>query len=189
MEIFQYLRSFIETHGYPPTVREIGADFGMKSPSTIYFHLKKLAEAGLIDMPPGKTRAITLLQDPVPSRDQIPVVDHVTADSPVPTEETMEDYVAFHGTGRREEYFALRVQGDAMKGAGILPGDLVVVHRQEDAENGQLVVVLVEGEAAVRTLSIKNRHIWLLPANPAYPPIDGTDLPIVGRVEQLIRRY
>jgi repressor LexA len=189
MEIFHYLRSFIDSHGYPPTVREIGSDFGMKSPSTIYFHLKKLAEAGLIDMPPGKTRAITLLQDPDPHRNQIPVLGDVTVSDPILAEDNIVDYIPYHGPGEAEDHFALRVQGDSMRGAGILPGDLVVVHCQQEAESGQVVVALLEDGTTVKTLSINDGKVWLLPQNPAFHPIDGTNARIVGQVIQLVRQY
>ncbi|MBQ1620167.1 MAG: transcriptional repressor LexA, partial [Oscillospiraceae bacterium] len=87
------------------------------------------------------------------------------------------------------EYFALRVRGESMLGLGILPGDLVVVHRQQVAHNGEIVVALLEDEATVKTFSRKDGKIWLLPANPDYQPIDGTDCTILGRVVAVVRQY
>ena len=196
-QIYDYIVSFSGLHGYPPSVREIGAAMGLKSPSTVHFHLKGLEEAGMIVKAEGKTRAITL--PAAPNRavaeesnaraDRIPVVGSVAAGSPILAEECIEDYLTFDTQGLSGEHFALKVRGESMVGAGILPNDLVVVHRQQEAHSGEIVVALFEDEATVKTLRRRDGHVWLMPENPAYDPIDGTHAQIVGKVVAVVRRY
>ena len=186
--IYEYIASCIREQGYPPSVREIGEAVGLKSPSTVHFHLKHLEEAGVIEKGAGKGRAITLTAPAVPE-DKIPIVGNVAAGSPILAEECIEDYLTFDTGGRQNEYFALRVRGESMLGAGILPGDLVVVHRQQTANNGEIVVAMIEDEATVKRLSRRNGHTWLLPENDAYSPIDGTYAQILGKVAAVVRRY
>ncbi|MDD5930964.1 MAG: transcriptional repressor LexA [Oscillospiraceae bacterium] len=187
-KIYEYISSCIKNQGYPPSVREIGDAVGLKSPSTVHFHLKRLEELGVIVKGSGKGRAITLAEPPVPE-DQVPIVGNVAAGSPILAEECIEDYLTFDTGGRQNEYFALRVRGESMLGAGILPGDLVVVHRQQTASNGEIVVAMIEDEATVKRLSRRNGHTWLLPENDAYSPIDGTYAQILGKVAAVVRRY
>lgn len=186
--IYDFLVSYIQSRGYPPSVREIGEAVGLKSPSTVHFHLKHLEEAGVIEKGAGKGRAISLTAPPVPE-DKVPIVGNVAAGSPILAEECIEDYLTFDTGGRSGEYFALRVRGESMLNAGILPGDLVVVRRQETANNGEIVVAMIEDEATVKRLSRKNGHTWLLPENDAYSPIDGTYAQILGKVAAVVRRY
>ena len=186
--IYDFLASYIQSRGYPPSVREIGEAVGLKSPSTVHFHLKHLEEAGVIEKGAGKGRAITLTAPPIPE-DKVPIVGNVAAGSPILAQECIEDYLTFDTGGRTGEYFALRVRGESMLNAGILPGDLVVVRRQETADNGEIVVAMIEDEATVKRLSRKNGRIWLLPENDAYSPIDGTYAQILGRVAAVVRRY
>lgn len=197
-EIYDFILAFSSNHGYPPSVREIAAAVHLKSPSTVHFHLKGLEEAGVILKAEGKTRAITVSPD-APGRpvaeeldgreDRVPVVGSVAAGSPILAEECIEDYLTFDTGGTEGEHFALRVRGESMLQAGILPGDLVVVHRQQDFHNGEIVVALFEDEATVKTLSRKNGHTWLLPENPDYEPIDGDGAELIGRVVAVVRRY
>lgn len=189
--IYDFIRTSIQQVGYPPTLREIGQEIGVRSPSTVKYHLNNLRDAGVLRWEEGKTRSITLADLPteVPGPDQVPVVGHVAAGSPIWAEECVEEYVAYHTGPHPEEYFALRVRGESMLGVGIYPDDLVVVHRQEDAVNGEIVVALFEDEATVKTLSRKDGKVWLLPANPDYTPIDGTHAHLIGKVVALIRRY
>ena len=189
-QIYDFIVSFSNQNGYPPSVREIGEHVGLKSPSTVHFHLKGLEEAGLIAKAEGKTRAITVTGPHAePERDQIPVVGNVAAGSPILAQEQVEDYLTFETGDKVGEYFALRVRGESMKYAGILPGDLVVVHQQPDARNGEIVVALFEDEATVKTLRRKDGHTWLLPENPDYEPIDGDGCAILGKVTAVVRRY
>lgn len=186
-KIYAYIADCIRQQGYPPSVREIGEAVGLKSPSTVHFHLKHLEQAGVIEKGAGKGRAITLTSPPV--EDRVPIVGNVAAGSPILAEECIEDYLTFDTGGRTGEYFALRVRGESMLGAGILPGDLVVVRRQPTANNGEIVVALLEDEATVKRFSQKNGRIWLLPENEAYSPIDGTYAQILGKVAAVVRRY
>ncbi len=188
-QIYDYIAAFSSEHGYPPSVREIGAAVGLKSPSTVHFHLKGLEEAGVITKAEGKTRAITLAEERSTHKDQIPILGNVAAGSPILAQECVEDYLTFSTQGLEGEHFALRVRGESMLNAGILPGDLVVVHQQQDAHSGEIVVALFEDEATVKTLSRKDGHTWLLPENPDYQPIDGDRAEIIGRVVAVVRRY
>ena len=196
-KIYDFIQSFTAEHGYPPSVREIGAAMGLKSPSTVHFHLKGLEEAGMIIKAEGKTRAITLPAAPRRTvaeesgarTDRIPVVGNVAAGSPILAEECIEDYLTFDTQGLSGEHFALKVRGESMMGAGILPDDLVVVHRQQEVHSGEIVVALFEDEATVKTYRRKDGHVWLMPANDDYTPIDGDRAEILGKVVAVVRRY
>lgn len=186
--IYDYIAACIQEQGYAPSVREIGEAVGLKSPSTVHFHLKHLEEAGVIAKGAGKGRAIALTEQAQPE-DRIPIVGSVAAGSPILAEECIEDYLTFDTGGHGDEYFALRVRGESMLNAGILPGDLVVVRRQQTADNGEIVVALLEDEATVKRLSRRNGEIWLLPENEDYSPIDGTYATIMGKVTAVVRWY
>ena len=187
-KIYDYIVSCVRDQGYPPSVREIGEAVGLKSPSTVHFHLKHLEEAGVIEKREGKGRAIALTSPP-PAEDRVPVVGNVAAGSPILAEECIEDYLTFDTGGRSGEYFALRVRGESMLNAGILPGDLVVVHCQPTANSGEIVVAMIDEEATVKRLSLKHGEVWLLPENDDYSPIDGTYAQILGKVAAVVRRY
>lgn len=188
-KIFDYLVAQIQKQGYPPSVREIGAAVGLRSPSTVHFHLKRLEEAGFISKSAGKGRAITVLKNSEPAQNRVPIVGRVAAGTPILAEECIEDYLTFDTSGQGGELFALRVQGNSMQNAGILPGDLVIVHCQACAENGEIVVAMIQDEATVKRLSLRGGQIWLLPENDDYSPIDGTNAQILGRVTAVVRRY
>lgn len=196
-QIYDFILDFTAQHGYPPSVREIGSAMGLKSPSTVHFHMKGLEEAGVIVKAEGKTRAISLpgvslgpvAEEEDPHANQIPVVGSVAAGSPILAQECIEDYLTFDTQGLSGEHFALRVRGESMLNAGILPGDLVVVHRQQEAHNGEIVVALFEDEATVKTYQYRDGHVWLLPENPDYEPIDGSRAEIIGKVVAVVRRY
>ena len=200
--VYDFVVKTIEEQGYPPSVREIGDALGLKSPSTVHFHLKHLEELGYIEKGAGKGRAIALKrEEPVaaPTTDwqeettaevnRVPIVGNVAAGSPILAQECIEDYLTFDTGGRSGEYFALRVRGESMLGVGILPDDLVVVRRQQTAVNGEIVVALIGEEATVKTFSKKNGEIWLLPANPDYSPIDGRECEVLGKVVAVVRQY
>ena len=203
--VYDYIEESIALHGYAPSVREIGEALGLKSPSTVHFHIKHLQEMGLIEKSAGKGRAITLKKQPQEApaalarpeeaadelslRRRVPIVGNVAAGSPILAQECIEDYLTFDTGGHDDEYFALRVRGESMLGVGILPDDLVVVHRQSIAQNGQIVVALIGDEATVKTLKRKGSEVWLLPANPDYQPIDGRESTILGRVVAVVRQY
>lgn len=187
-KIYDYIASCIREQGYPPSVREIGEAVGLKSPSTVHFHLKHLEEAGVIEKGAGKGRAIALTE-PEPLKNQVPIVGNVAAGSPILAQECIEDYLTFDTDGPNNEYFALRVRGESMLNAGILPGDLVVVHQQQEAHNGEIIVALIEDEATVKRLRRKDGQVWLMPENDAYSPIDGRNASILGKVSAVIRTY
>ena len=156
--------------------------------------MKKLEAEGHILKADGKTRAISLPRQAVaeeldPMADRVPLVGTVAAGSPILAEENVEEYLKFDTQGRTGEHFALKVRGESMLNAGILPGDLVVVHRQQEVRNGEIVVALFEDEATVKTYQRKNGQVWLLPENPEYEPIDGTYAEIIGKVVAVVRRY
>lgn len=216
-KIYDYLVTCIREQGYPPSVREIGEAVGLKSPSTVHFHLKHLEEAGVIEKGAGKGRAIALTHPPAPTLPsagsalpataairsapvsfsrgkeflayQVPIVGNVAAGAPILARECIEDYLTFDTGGRGGEFFALRVRGESMIDAGILDGDLVVVRQQSTANNGEIVVAMIDDEATVKRFSRRGGHIWLLPENAAYSPIDGTYAQILGIVAAVVRRY
>ena len=208
-KVYDYLVSFITDRGYPPSVREIGEALDLRSPSTVHFHLKHLAELGYIEKDAGKGRAIALAKtaapavkaaepaapaapavQPVETRgNQIPVIGNVAAGSPILAQECVEDYLTFDTGGRDGEFFALRVRGYSMKDAGILPDDLVVVQQQTTAQNGEIVVALLGEEATVKRYKRKDGKVWLLPENEEFSPIDGTEAQIMGRVRAVVRQY
>lgn len=188
LRVYDYIRDFIATEGYPPTVREIGTGVGLNSPATVKHHLDKLVELGFITVAEGKTRAIALI-DQEKAENMVPLLGHVAAGAPILANEHIEDYIPFDTGGHNEEFFALRVRGESMLRAGILPDDCVVVHQQEQANNGEIVVALLEDEATVKTLSRRNGKTWLNPENDAYDPIDGTNARILGKVVAVIRYY
>ena len=206
--VYRYILVYIAEHGYAPSVRDICDAVGLKSPSTVHFHLKNLAELGYIEKGAFKGRAIVPVDRDAPKKaassarakvvafpaadapaKRVPIVGSVAAGSPILAQECIEDYLTFDAGGRDGEYFALRVRGESMLGLGILPGDLVVVHQQQTARNGEIVVALLEDEATVKTFSRKDGKIWLLPANPDYRPIDGTNCTIMGKVVAVVRQY
>lgn len=193
-EIYDFILQYTRQYGYPPSVREIGFAVNLKSPSTVHFHMKKLEAEGYIHKADGKTRAISLPHQAVAEeldgqRDQVPLVGSVAAGSPILAEENVEEYLTFDTGGRTGEHFALRVRGESMLYAGILPDDLVIVHRQENFRNGDIVVALFEDEATVKTYRMEQGHLWLMPENPEYEPIDGEGCALLGRVVAVLRRY
>ena len=184
--IYETIVRMIQEQGYAPSVREIGEAVGLKSPSTVHFHLKKLEETGLIEKGACKGRAIAVngIQE-----DRIPIVGHVAAGAPILAQECIEDYITFDTHGRAGEFFALRVRGYSMKNAGILPGDLVVVRCQPTASSGEIVAALLGEEATVKRLKLDRGQVWLMPENEDFEPIDGTEARILGKVTAVIRQY
>ena len=183
-QILNFLTQFMNEHGYAPTVREICNAVGLQSTATVHYHLNALRDAGLIEMDEMKKRAISL---PDAQRaDRIPVVGVVTAGVPILATEHIEGYIPWDG---ESGCFVLRVRGDSMIGAGILDGDKVVVRPQPDAENGEIVVALLDDSATVKRLKKTGRDVWLMPENPSYEPIPGNEAKILGRVKALIREY
>ena len=181
--IVDYVNQFIQENGYSPSVREIGEAVGLRSTASVSYHLQALQAKGLLQSPGAKGRKRALVTGARPG--QIPVVGVVTAGMPILAVENQEGTLPWNDPG----CFALRVRGDSMLGAGILPGDKVVVRPQTTADDGQIVVARLEDEATVKRLRRRNGEIWLLPENDAYPPIDGTHAEIIGVVKAVVREY
>lgn len=199
--ILEMIRREVAEKGYPPSLREIGEAVGLRSPSSIAHQLKVLESKGFVRRDPNRPRAIELRpttvqrwfdealgEMPLPEPIYVPVLGRIAAGSPVLAEQVVEDVFplpsALVGHG---ELFLLRVSGDSMTGAGIYDKDWVVVRRQPTAEPGAIVAALIDGEATVKTLLRRGRHVWLLPQNPAYPPIPGEEASILGQVTAVLR--
>jgi repressor LexA len=198
-EIWTFLTRYVDEHGYPPTVREIGEAVGLASPSTVHAHLANLERAGLIKRDPTKPRALELRRDPRPEPSRVddvhrlPLVGEIAAGGPLLAEQNVEDYLAVpEPLARGGEEFLLRVKGDSMVNAGILEGDLVVVHRQQSAQDGDIVVALagedeVADEATVKRFFKEDRRVRLQPENDALEPIYADHVQILGKVTGVFR--
>src|SRR5215218_10396025 len=185
-EIFDFVKRYVGDHGYPPTVRDIGKALGLTSSSTVHAHLANLERLGLLRRDPTKPRAIEVIGGKarqVLSPTELPVVGQVAAGQPVLAEENIEDYVPVPGiAGGDQGEFVLRVKGDSMKDVGILEGDHVIVHRQDTASDGEIVVALVGEEATVKRFFHEEDHVRLQPENEALEPIRTREVQLLGRV-------
>ena len=182
--IIDYVNQFIQENGYAPSIREIGEAVGLRSTASVSYHLRQLQAKGLLQTPgeKGRKRAISTGVRP----GQIPVIGLVTAGIPILAVENQEGTIPWEGD---PGCFALQVRGESMINAGILSGDLVVVRPQSTAMDGQIVVARIGDEATVKRLSRRNGQVWLLPENPEFEPIDGSDAELVGLVKAVIRMY
>jgi repressor LexA len=187
-QILQFINDFSAREGYPPSVREICAAVGLRSPSTVHTHIRTLAARGLLQKGDA-TKKRTLTVAGSESLQRVPIVGSVAAGAPILAEENVEGWLPMELSGGSGEHFALRVRGESMINAGILDGDLVVVRRQPTAENGEIVVALIGDEATCKRLRRADGRIWLLPENPAYQPIDGSEASVLGKVCAVVRRY
>ena len=210
-QIWNYLVDYVDGHGYPPTVREIGEEVGLASPSTVHAHLANLERAGLLRRDPTKPRALELIGrerrtaqpgtvqlEPqaapaaVASHDAVslPLLGEIAAGAPLLAEQNIEDYLAMPSSTKGD--FMLRVRGDSMIEAGILDGDLVIVQRTEDARNGEIVVALAgtdesSEEATVKTFYREGKRIRLQPENAALESIYADYVQVLGRVVGVFR--
>ncbi len=184
-EIYRYITEFINDKGYPPTVREICAELGIRSTSTVHRYLKELEAEGRISMGENQNRAITF-KDTAPAG-TIPVLGRVAAGSPILAEEEVEEYVPY--AGNTAGLFALRVRGESMIKCGILNDDIVVVRRTPEARNGEIVVALVEDSATVKRFYKEDGHFRLQPENDDYEPIIVDSVEILGKVISVLRSY
>jgi len=182
--IIDYVNQFVQENGYSPSVREIGAAVGLRSTASVSYHLQALQEKGLLQSPGAKGRKRAIVTTVRPG--QIPVVGVVTAGLPILAVENQEGTVSWDGD---PNCFALRVRGDSMINAAILPGDLVVVRPQQTADDGQIVVARIGDEATVKRLHRRNGQVWLMPENENYAPIDGSEAELIGLVKAVIREY
>jgi repressor LexA len=194
-EIFDFIKKYSAKYGYPPTVRDIGKAVGLASSSTVHAHLANLEKVGLLRRDPSKPRAIELLDkaaDAVKSvvaPSGLPLVGSVAAGQPILAEENIEDYVQVPDiAGGEDGEFVLRVRGESMKNAGILPGDFVVVRPQETATDGEIVVAMVGEEATVKTFYKEPDHVRLQPENETMEPIRSREVRVLGRVVGVFRK-
>ncbi|HEX5247464.1 MAG TPA: transcriptional repressor LexA [Gaiellaceae bacterium] len=192
-EIWTFLVDYVDRHGYPPTVREIGEAVGLASPSTVHAHLANLERAGLLRRDPTKPRALELMGREVQATatlPKLPLLGQIAAGSPLLADENVEGAIAVPETLRGD--FLLRVKGDSMIEAGILDGDIVVVQRAQDARNGEIVVALAgddesADEATVKTFYRERGRIRLQPENSALEPIYAPHVQILGKVVGVFR--
>ena len=195
-EIWDFLVDYVDQHGYPPTVREIGEAVGLASPSTVHAHLANLERAGLLRRDPTKPRALELVgrerrEAPAAPMAQLPLVGQIAAGGPLLADQNVEDHLAVPETLRGD--FLLRVKGDSMINAGILEGDIVVVQRSQEARNGEIVVALAgedesADEATVKRFFRESGRVRLQPENDAMEPIRTREANILGRVVGVFRR-
>jgi repressor LexA len=192
-EIWTFLVDYVDRHGYPPTVREIGEAVGLASPSTVHAHLANLERAGLLRRDPTKPRALELMGREIQAAatlPKLPLLGQIAAGSPLLADENVEDAIAVPETLRGD--FLLRVKGESMIEAGILDGDIVVVQRAQDARNGEIVVALAgddesADEATVKTFYRERGRIRLQPENSALEPIYPDYVQILGKVVGVFR--
>ena len=199
-EIWQFLVTYVDDHGYPPTVREIGEEVGLASPSTVHAHLANLERVGLIKRDPSKPRAIELtghrrvdasrIESDVP---RLPLLGRVAAGSPLLAEENVEDVVAIPESIGRGADFLLTIHGDSMIEAGILDGDTIVVQRSDDARNGDVVVALAGEDESADEATVKTFYresdgrIRLQPENASLEPIYADHVKVLGKVVGVFR--
>jgi repressor LexA len=194
-EIFDFIKKYTSERGYPPTVRDIGKAVNLASSSTVHAHLSNLEKIGLLRRDPSKPRAIELLDRAVDGVRQIvkpnglPLVGHVAAGQPIVAEENVEEYIDVpDAAGGQAGEYLLRIRGESMKDAGILEGDMVVVHQQDAAVDGDIVVALVGEEATVKRFFKESDHIRLQPENTAMEPIRSREVRVLGRVVGVLRK-
>ncbi|MBX7056530.1 MAG: transcriptional repressor LexA [Leptospirales bacterium] len=193
--ILEFIEVYIQEQGYPPTIREIGERFAITAKGA-YDHLKAIEKKGYIKCEKNRSRAIELLKKSNGAANMaggrivnIPLVGRVAAGRPILAEENIEEYIAFPRSmlPREEGVFALRVAGDSMKDAGIMDGDVALIHKQEAAGDGDIVVALIDDEATLKYFYREKKRIRLQPANKAYKPLFVTDATILGKLVGIYR--
>jgi repressor LexA len=198
LRVLEAIRQWMREHGYPPSVREIGDAVGLTSTSSVAYQLRVLERKGFLRRDPHRPRTVGVLvggeqENPELARQAkpayVPVVGRIAAGGPILAEESIEDVFPLPkeivGDGT---LFLLKVVGDSMVDLAITDGDWVAVRQQPDAENGDVVAAMIDGEATVKTFKRTDDHVWLLPHNPAYEPILGDDAAILGKVVAVLRR-
>jgi len=195
-KILLAIKEAMETNGYPPSMREIGEAAGLSSPSSVKYQLEALESKGWIRRDPSRGRALEVLtpgderfEDIKPERTHnVPLVGRIAAGGPILAEQNVEEVFPLPASLVGEgELFMLKVVGDSMIDAAICDGDFVVIRSQKDANKGEIVAAMIDGEATVKTFSKKSGQIWLLPANDSYQPIDGNQAEILGVVTAVLR--
>ena len=189
-KILEFIRKEIQEKGYPPSVREICAAVGLKSTSTVHAHLNQLEQRGFIRRDPTKPRAMEILDNSVARGRSVPLVGKVTAGQPILAIENIEDYLTLPtGMIGSDGLFCLRVQGESMIEIGILDGDIIVVRQQEHAENGEVVVAMIEDEATVKRIFYEPHRVRLQPENRHMKPIYARNAQVLGKVIALFRQF
>ncbi len=198
--ILDFILDYIEENGYPPTYREIGAEFQIASTFGVKRHIDALVKKGYLTVESNSSRAMTVLNRSEAEKStneefiEVPLVGRVAAGYPVLAEENIEDTIKLHKdfVGRKSNLFALRVRGDSMINAGIFEGDVVIVEQNRNPRNGDIVVALLDGESTLKRFSRENDKIFLLPENESYSPISvnkSSDFSIIGKIVGLFRNY
>ena len=190
--VYDYISEAITRNGYAPSVRDIEEALGFRSTSTVHMYINRLEEFGLIRKTDGKSRSITLTGMTPLGVNKVPVLGKVTAGSPILATENFEGYIDFVPEAKKYDYknlFALKVSGVSMIEAGIMDGDYVIVNRCDYAENGDIIVALIEDEATVKTFYKENGHFRLQPENSTLDPIIVKEMLVLGRVVANVRLY
>ncbi len=192
VKILSAIQEGIQNNGYPPSIREIGEAAGLSSSASVQYQLKALEEAGFIRRDASLGRAIEVVESDsnvIADRSrQVPLVGRIAAGGPILAEQHIEETFplpeSIVGSG---DLFMLKVVGDSMIDAAICDGDYVVIRSQKTCEKGEIVAAMIDGEATVKTFSRKDGHVWLLPANSDYQPINGDNCEILGKVTAVLR--
>ena len=187
-KILAYIRDEIQNKGYPPSVREICKAVGFKSTASVHAHLQELEKSGALRRDATKPRALELCD--YPKGRVVPLVGKVTAGQPILAQQNIEDELVLpSGLVADEDTFALRVEGESMIEAGILSGDIVIVRRQQSAENGEIVVAMIDDEATVKRIFYETDRVRLQPENAKMDPIYADEVSVLGRVVALLREF
>ncbi len=189
-KVYEFIESYMKKNSYPPSVRDMCEGLNISSTATVVYHLRKLERQGKLVRGKQKNRAIDLRGEKI-NECSIPVVGKVAAGEPILATENIEENLSFSNNvfGDNDELFILNVSGDSMINAGILSGDKVVVHKQSNAENGEIVVAMIDDSATVKRFFKEAGHIRLQPENDFMQPIIVKDATILGKVVGLIRNY
>jgi len=190
-DVMNYLSAYIAENGFPPSVREICKELSIKSTATAYYYLEKLKKQGLIKKSPLKKRAVGIINPTKASSISVPILGKVTAGQPILAVENFEDYlpIPLSMFNSNEDLFALTVKGDSMIEAGIFDKDKIIVKRQSTAENGDIIVALIDDLATVKRFYKKNNKIILHPENSSMQDMIFDDISILGKLIGLIRKY
>lgn len=193
MQIYEYIKAQIQEKGYPPSVREICSAVGLSSTSTVHGHLSRLEKKGYIRRDPTKPRAIELLKDSLIKKEMIdiPIVGKITAGEPILAVENIDETftIPINFVKSNNELFMLKVSGDSMINAGILDGDFAIIEKSNTAQNGDIIVALIDNEATLKRFFKESDHYRLQPENPNMEPIIVDSCSIVGKLVGLYRKY
>ena len=187
-KVYDYIVKAVKVNGFAPSVRDIMNDLGYKSTSTVHMYLNRLDMLGYIRKEDGKSRAISLVGDDIPNVTAVPVIGTVTAGQPILAEENFEGYIGYIGRPS-EEMFALKVKGESMIEVGIQDGDMIIAEKTCYAENGEIVVALIDNEATVKRFFREEGHYRLQPENSTMKPIIVNEVLILGKVVAIQRTY